>query len=316
MIKVRVPATSANMGAGFDTLGIALNLYNRLKIETIPSGLEIYAKNAEGYIPSNENNLIYRAMKALFDYIGFEYTGGIRIVQDSQIPMTRGLGSSSACIVGGMLAANIIAGRKLSYNEIIHLASQMEGHPDNAGPALFGGFCVSAMDKERTIVKSYKLTYPVKFAVMIPDFFVATKKSRGTLPDMVSREDAVFNINRASMFQAAMASGDTELLRFSVEDRLHQQYRKSYVDGMDEIFEKTYSLGALATYLSGSGPTILSVLDNNGLKFCSAMRRFFKENEHKWSCKLLSADNVGAVVSVTENSDKFRFTNGNIINGR
>ncbi|MDD6484391.1 MAG: homoserine kinase [Clostridiales bacterium] len=295
MISVRVPATSANMGAGFDTLGVALNLYNRIRIEEIPEGLIIENKNETSYIPTDEKNLIYRAILKVFDAAGYEKKG-IRIIQNSEIPMTRGLGSSSACIVGGMLAANIISGRKLSYKEIIHLAAQLEGHPDNVGPALYGGFCVSVTENGNTIVKSTKITSGIKFAVMIPDYFVVTRKSREVLPETVSFSDAVYNVSHAALFQSAMVSGDMEALRCGVNDRLHQEYRKAYIDGMEEIFKRTYELGSNATYLSGSGPTILSVLDNNFKQFDEGMKRFFAENEHQWTCRILEADNVGAVV--------------------
>ena len=297
MIKLKIPASSANMGAGFDTLGVALNLYSRLEIEEIPEGLEINTLNSKGFVPKDENNLIYRAMVKLFDYTDYK-AGGLRITQDSSIPMTRGLGSSSACIIGGMLAANIISGRKLTYSEILNLASQMEGHPDNAAPALYGGFCVSLFDGEKTITKSTKINPRIKFAVMIPDYFVATKKSRGVLPESVPLKDAAFNIAHASMFQSALINGDMRLLKESVRDRLHQEYRKSYVDGFDEIFAKTYESGSKATYLSGSGPTIVSILDGNYFEFNAEMQRFFKENAHEWTCMILSVDNVGAVVSV------------------
>lgn len=285
------------MGAGFDTLGVALSLYNYIEIEEIPCGLEVINENSQSFVPRDKNNLIYRAMLYLFDNVGYE-PKGYKISQNSQIPMTRGLGSSSACIIGGMLAANIISGRTLSYKEIIHLAAKMEGHPDNVGPALYGGFCVSLTDGGKTIIKSTKLKSNIKFAVIIPDFFVATKKSRGVLPSKLDFEDAVYNIGHASMFQAAMLSGDMEALEMGVRDKLHQQYRKSYVDGMEDIFEKTYSLGSHATYLSGSGPTILSVLDGDYGKFISGMRKYFRDNFLEWKCMILPIDNVGAVVSV------------------
>lgn len=296
MIKLRVPATSANMGAGFDTLGIAVGLYNRITVEEIPKGLEIINYDKQSFVPGDSNNLIYRAMNEIFNYVNYT-PKGYRITQSSNIPMTRGLGSSSACIIGGMLAANIISGRQLTYQEIIHLAAKMEGHPDNVGPALFGGFCVSLTEGDRTIIKSTKLKSHIKFAVIIPDFFVATKKSRGVLPSQVDFKDAVFNVGHASMFQAAMITGDMEALRIGVKDVLHQQYRKSYVENMDEIFEKTYSLGSNATYLSGSGPTILSILDHDYEKFAAGMQKYFEENMLKWKCMILSIDNVGAVVS-------------------
>lgn len=296
MIKLRVPASSANMGAGFDTLGVALGLYNRMTIEEIPEGLEIVNKNTQSYIPRDTNNLIYRAMMYLFENVGYK-PKGCRITQNSQIPMTRGLGSSSACIVGGMLAANIISGRTLNYNKIIHLASKMEGHPDNVGPALYGGFCVSLTDGGTTIIKSTKINSDIKFAVIIPDYFIATKKSRGVLPSKVDFRDAVYNISHASMLQAALISGDMDALKIAVRDKMHQQYRKSYIDGMEEIFEKTYELGSCATYLSGSGPTILSVLNGDYDGFGCGMREYFNANSLGWKCMILPIDNVGAVVS-------------------
>lgn len=296
MIRLRIPASSANMGPGFDTLGVALNLYSRLEIEEIPEGIVVNTINPKSFTPKDENNLIYKAAMSVFEYTGYK-AKGLKIVQDSAIPMTRGLGSSSACIIGGMLAANIISGRKLKYDEILKLATQMEGHPDNVAPALYGGFCVSMYDGGDVWCKSTKLNPNIKFAVMIPDYFVATKKSREVLPENVPFKDAVYNVSRASMLQAALISGDTAALRKAVGDRLHQQYRKSYIDGFDEIFEKTYELGAKATYLSGSGPTVVSILDENYAEFNAGMKNFFKENSHDWICMILSADNVGAVVS-------------------
>lgn len=298
MIRVRVPATSANMGPGFDSLGIALNLYSKLEIEETDGGLEIITVNNSGNVQSDKSNLVYRAMDRVFCETGYR-PRGLWIRQDSAIPMTRGLGSSSACIIGGMLAANALSGRSLAYPEILELATEMEGHPDNVAPALYGGFCVSARTPERVYVKSIKLKNDLKFAVMIPDFFVATRKSRGVLPETVELSDAAFNISRASVLQAALTTGDYELLRIGAEDRLHQPYRKSYIDGFDEIFEHTYKIGSKATYLSGSGPTIMSILTGDGEAFRRDMESFFSENRHKWKCMLLECDNVGSVLSET-----------------
>lgn len=296
MIKVKVPASSANMGAGFDTLGVAVGLYNRIRMEETLGGLDIRTIGAAGYILQNENNLIYRAMKIVFDKVGYK-PRGIRIVQKSDIPMTRGLGSSSACIIGGMVGANALSGRKLSYCEILNMAAAMEGHPDNVAPALYGGFCVSMIEGDSVLTKSHKLSPKIKFAVMIPDYFVATKKSRGMLPDTVSLNNAAFNISRASMFQAALITGDMDKLRYAAEDKLHQPYRKEYIDGMEKIFEKTYAAGSRATYLSGSGPTIVSIIDEKYRDFENEMKSFFEKNSHKWKCRVLSIDNVGTVVS-------------------
>lgn len=299
MIKVKVPASSANMGAGFDALGIALNLYSVLEVSETESGLEIVTFTSGGTVQNDKTNLVYRSMQRVFNEVGFS-PRGIKIRQESHIPMTRGLGSSSACIVGGMLAANVMSGRPLKYPDILTLAADMEGHPDNVGPALYGGICISVKTGDGVVSKSTKLMHKLKFAVMIPDFFVATRKSRGALPDMISIKDAATNISSALMFYRSIIEGDFKMLRYGVADKIHQPYRKKYIDGFDEIFDKTYEYGSLATYLSGSGPTIMSILDGNAEEFSSRMRRFFCEGSHKWRCMILECDNVGSVVSVTD----------------
>jgi len=295
MIEVRVPATSANMGAGFDTMGIALNLYNTIQVRETESGLKIVNLNCREYLPKNENNLIYRAIMRVFDEVGYQKKG-LAITQNSKIPVTRGLGSSSACIVGGLLAGNVLSGRKLTYPDILNLAAEMEGHPDNVAPALYGGFCVSARVGDKAICQSVKLSPKFRYAVMVPDFFVPTKKSRGLLPETVSLGDASHNISRAVLFALGLAQGNTEFLKIGVDDRLHQPYREQEVEGLSEIFKKSYELGAKASFLSGSGPTVLSVLDGNYREFCGGMRDFFLEQETAWSCRILQVDNVGAVV--------------------
>ena len=295
-VEVKVPATSANMGAGFDTLGVALNLYNKITVEEIDKGLEIQTLN-KGYVPRDERNLIYRAIITLFDYVGYT-PKGLKITQNSEIPMTRGLGSSSACIVGGMLCANVISGRKLNYNEIANLASHMEGHPDNVGPAMYGGFCVSLMEDNNTIVKSIKVNPNIRFALMIPNYFVSTRQSREALPHHVSFSDAVYNISHASMLQAAFVSGDTKCLKYGVKDKLHQPYRKGIVEGIDEIFNTSYELGSCATYLSGSGPTISAILDGEYDDFKKGMKSYFSEKSLEWDCKIVEINNVGSILRV------------------
>ncbi len=303
MIRVRVPASSANMGAGFDTLGIALNLYSILELEETDGGLEIITKGHNNVVHNDKMNLVYRAMDIVFKEVGYT-PSGLKIVQDSKIPMTRGLGSSSACIIGGMLGANVISGRQLKYNEILDLATNMEGHPDNVAPAMYGGLCVSARIDGKTVVNSTKLLHNIKFAVMVPDFFVATRKSRGVLPESVAFSDAVGNISSALMFYSALVKGDMDSLRYGVGDRLHQPYRKHYIDGFDDIFEMTYECGSYATYLSGSGPTIMSLIDGDDHTFKGKMERFFSDNAHKWRCMILECDNVGSVVSVTNKKER------------
>ena len=242
-------------------------------------------------------------MDMVFNEVGYT-PNGLRITQESRIPMTRGLGSSSACIIGGMLAANVISGRQLKYNEILNLATAMEGHPDNVAPAMYGGLCVAAKIDGKTVVNSEKLLHNIKFAVMVPDFFVATRKSRGVLPETVEFSDAVANISSALMFYSSLVRGDLDSLRYGVGDRLHQPYRKHCIDGFDEIFEMTYQCGSYATYLSGSGPTIMSVIDGDDCTFRGKMEKFFSDNARKWRCMILECDNVGSVISVVGKKER------------
>lgn len=294
MVYVRVPATSANMGPGFDSLGIALGLYNKIKIEEIDGGIEVY-NNSPSYIPIGEKNLIYRAAKTVFDEVGYREKG-IRIIQNSDIPMTRGLGSSSACIIGGMLAANVISGRKLSYGEILNLAAELEGHPDNVTPALFGGFCVAAENNGKIIYSSNKLSGKIRLAVMIPDFFVSTRESRITLPDNVTLKDASYNISRAALLSTLLINEKYDDLKYTVSDKLHQDYRKNGVPNFDDIMEKSYEYGSKATYLSGSGPTIVSILTEKSSEFEINMKEYLKTLENGWSLRTVNIDNVGAVL--------------------
>ncbi len=294
MIYVRVPATSANMGPGFDSLGIALGIYNTLRISEIESGIVVY-NNSKEYIPVGEKNLIYRAICRVFDEVGYEKKG-IKIIQNSEIPVTRGLGSSSACIIGGMLAANVISGRKLSYRQILNLATEFEGHPDNVTPALFGGFCVAATENGKTVYTSNKLNPKLKAVIMVPDFFLSTKASRGTLPENVTLQDASYNISRASLLTSALINEKYDDLKFAVSDRLHQNFRKDNVPNFDEIMEKSYDLGAKATYLSGSGPTIVSLVSENYDEFEKGMKEFLDSLEGKWNIRICPIDNVGAIL--------------------
>lgn len=294
MVEVRVPASSANMGPGFDCFGIALSMYNTIRVEETDAGLKIIRSGGDDYVPQDKSNLIYRAVIRAFDEVGYS-PKGLKISQKSEIPMTRGLGSSSSCIVGGLIAGNIISGRQLDATRIFELACKLEGHPDNAAPALYGGFCISCIDEGRIFRKTVRPAGNIKFVAMIPDYFVPTKKSRSHLPKAVTTEDASFNVSHAAMLALAFATGDFNNLDIFVHDRLHQPYREAMIDHMEEIFEKSAELGALASYLSGSGPTVIAVLRAEDMSFAENMRRYFKEKNIDRRCVELAIDNVGAI---------------------
>ena len=287
------------MGAGFDTLGIGICLYSTVEMSETESGLTIIDNDNTGCVPKDERNLIYRAAKTVFDTVGYK-PGGLNIKQHTEIPMTRGLGSSSACIISGMIAANVISGRKLDYSQILDLAAAMEGHPDNVAPALYGGMCVSAIENGHVYTKSVKTDRRFRAAVFVPDYFVSTRKSRGSVPTLYRREDAVFNISHAALMYAAFADGNKELMRAACNDRMYQPYRKNHIEGYDFIFKTAYELGAAAVYLSGSGPTIVAIIDENYSEFRREAQKRLDENGYKIKCSVFSIDNVGTIVKETK----------------
>lgn len=290
-----MPATTANMGTGFDSFGAALGLYNKISVKETEHGLRIKNFCLPDYVATGENNLIYRAMMRVFDCVGYEKKG-LSIHQRSAIPQTRGLGSSSACIIGGMVAANALSGKKLDYKKILELATEMEGHPDNVAPALYGGFCISVKGSNGILCENIKPIKRIRFVAMIPEYYIVTRKSREILPENVPLEDAAHNLSRAAAFAVAISRGEYKNLKMYVDDRLHQPYRASYIEGMNDIFDKCYSLGANAVYLSGSGPTIIAMVEENSSQFVKEMCRFFEENKMSYRVRNLLVDNVGTVV--------------------
>lgn len=294
MVEVRVPASSANIGPGYDSFGIALTLYNSIRVSETDKGLFIRNINSKEFIPVNNNNLVYRAVMRVFDEVGYS-AKGLKISQKSDIPMTRGLGSSSACIVGGLVAGNILSGRKLTSQRIFELANEIEGHPDNVAPALFGGFCISCLDDGNLFRQTIRLNNDIKFVAMIPKYFVATRKSRGLIPDKINTNDAAFNLSHAAALAVCFATGDYKNLGVYCRDKIHQQYRKTVVDDLEDIIEKSIDFGALAAYLSGSGPTIVAVIKGDDSHFIQKITDYFSERSIERDCILLSCDNAGAV---------------------
>lgn len=295
MIKVRVPATSANMGAGFDSLGIALGLYNYVYAEETESGLniEILDESAK-YIATDERNLVYRSMAAVFDKVGYK-PRGIHLILENNIMVTRGLGSSSAGIVSGLLAANKLCGARLSKNELLNIATEIEGHPDNVAPALLGGMTVTARYRDRVFFDKNDVPSDLRFAAFVPDFYLATKTSRSILPSKVDMQDAVFNLSRSALLVSSIMSGKYENLRAAVDDRLHQRYRKKLVPNIDSLFRRAYGAGALGVYLSGAGPTVVAIVNRENERFEEKLNNYLESEMSNWKLYMLDADNVGAV---------------------
>ena len=298
MIKVKVPATTANIGPGFDCIGMALTMYNIVYAEEIESGLEIIVQDGNPNIPTDETNLIYRTICYFYENIG-EKVPGIRLIQQDSIPHTRGLGSSAACIVAGLHIANAMSKSFFSKEELVQMAAKIEGHPDNTTPAILGGMTVGAMNGQE--MKHVKIRVPDKlhFAVMIPHFTLSTELARKALPSQVTMQDAVFNASRAALLVASMQSGDIDNLDIATEDCLHQPYRAPLIPHMDEILAKARSYGAKGAFLSGAGPTLLAII-KNVVDFRREMVTFLGDLEEEWQVQMLQADNEGAKVWINE----------------
>jgi len=284
MTEIIVKATTANLGPGFDCLGLALDMENRVKF--IESDKDF----------SDKNNVVYQSAKKIFDIAG-KTMPPIQIEQQIGIPPCRGLGSSAACITAGCIAGNIMSGAGLSMDELIKVGTEIEGHPDNIVPAFLGGFTVSSMDEGKVVYFRKEAYGGFKYAVMYPEFMLPTTQARGVLPKQIPFGDGIYNIAKASLFTAAMITGDGELLKYACKDKMHQPYRKSLVPGFDEITGKAGSLGAYASFLSGSGPTIIAILPCDENSFEDAMKAQLMSMAGGWTLKIINASNAGVVIS-------------------
>lgn len=293
MIKLKIPATSANLGAGFDALGLALSYYNYVNMEETDGCCITSLDGSE--IPTDETNLIYHTAKTLYDICGKPFKG-LKIEQTNHIPMARGLGSSSACIIAGLMGANHLMGMPLSLDETVDLSAQIEGHPDNTAPALLGGIVTAVFDGKKVHWVKQEVFTTLKFIAVIPDFELKTEKARACLPSEISHKDAVYNLSRAALFSASLLTGKYENLRTAVDDKLHQPYRMELIPHAKDVFDIAYTNGAYAAYISGAGPCLMTVVDAEN-KFFGGKMRFALDNMGltSWDVREMHIDNVGAV---------------------
>ena len=294
MIKLQIPATSANLGAGFDALGLALSYYNTAEME---ENDVIDIKSLDGTpIPQDEKNLIYVSVKDLYDVCG-KPLKGLTLRQTNAIPMARGLGSSSACIIAGLVGANKMLGDPLTKDDLVDLAAQIEGHPDNTAPALLGGIVTAVFDGRKVHWVKQEVYTRLKFVAIIPDFELKTEKARACLPKEISHRDAVYNLSRAALFSASLLIGKFENLKTAVDDRLHQHYRMELIPNVREVFDIAYTHGAYAVYISGAGPTVMAIADESNTYFAGKLQ-FSLENAGlgSWKVHELTIDNDGTKI--------------------
>ena len=274
-VSVKVPATIANLGPGFDCLGIALPLYNEVTVEetVMPgSGIEInIIEEDEDYdllsVPKDENNIAYKAIELLYNFIG-QTPNDIKITIKTGIPIARGLGSSASVIVGGLVAANELLGRPADDKILLAIASEVEGHPDNVAPAIFGGLCLSSLETDGSVAYS-KIEWPKdwKLTVLIPDYELNTIISRSVLPENISIKDAAFNVRKCAMLIDSVYRCDDESMKKSLKDKIHQPYREPLVKGFKEICELVENKDdIIGCTIAGAGPTILIISKDDGFE--------------------------------------------------
>lgn len=298
-VKVRVPGTTANCGPGFDVLGIACSIYNELELKLLEQPqlyIEIHGDGANN-IPCDEKNMVWRSIKKLLIKTNLEQKyKGAHIKMTNNVPLSRGLGSSATAIVAGLFATNAFIGNKLSIQDIFELATDIEGHPDNVAPALFGGITVSTKTAYKLEYVSFMPTFPLKLVVAIPDFYLPTKKARAALKQEIPLKDAIFNIGHATMIIAAICQGKIEALKGAFEDKLHQPYRANLIPGMYDVFNAANEHGALGTTISGAGPTLIAYTIENADAIGQSMVQAFAKHNIKSKYLVLDIDSKGAQI--------------------
>ena len=262
-IEVLAPATTANLGPGFDCLGMALDLWNRLEVFPVDTGrenaplVEILGEGVEE-LASDSSNLTFRAMQFLFDEAGLKMPP-LRLRCHNAIPLSRGMGSSAAAIAGGLVAANSLCGDPYSASELLEMAATIEGHPDNVAAAVMGGLQLVVSDGPQLYTAPIPVPEEIQAVLFIPDARIATADARAVLPGRVSIPDAVFNMGRVALLVAGMALDRPEYLDVATQDKLHQPYRQPLFPAIKVIFAAARDAGALGVFLSGSGSTVLAL---------------------------------------------------------
>ena len=258
-ITVRSPATSANMGPGFDSLGIALDVWNSVTVHEenkLGNSVLVRGKGEES-LSSGKDNLVFQSFSRLFEEIG-DVVPNVLLECDNQIELSRGMGSSSASLASGLFAANEYAGSPLNINELVQIAAKMEGHPDNVAPALLGGMQIGIYEESEVITASVPIPEKLSAVLYVPNVPMPTEEARNLLKPLVSRTDAVYNIGRVALMVQSMVTGELDNLRYATQDMLHQPERQGIFFPLKNIIRAAMNSGALAAFLSGSGSSVLA----------------------------------------------------------
>ena len=298
--EVRVPASTSNLGPGFDCFGLALKLYLTVNANALPEASEpcrvttTGAKENEA-LPRNAVNLIYRAMSFAARREGVSLPC-VELTAHNEIPLASGLGSSAAAIVAGIKLSALLTEKPISNESILNYATEFEGHPDNVSASIYGGFLASCITSDGTVL-STRFEWPAEIRVVVvsPHSQLPTHVARAALPRTITRTDAVQNLQRTALFTAALAQKRYDLLWEAMRDRLHQPYRESLVPGLAEALALPRSPGLLGIALSGAGPSILALVDDNEDEIGARIANCFKARSVESTIRVLDVDNEGSV---------------------
>jgi homoserine kinase len=302
-MKVKIPASTSNIGPGFDTLGLALNRYLYLSVDEGsvhgPSmHISVEGKGKE-HIATDETNLVYQGMAALARCAGTSHGKSLHNIHlhiNNEIPSNGGLGGSGAAIAGGVFLANEFLHAQMSREEMLNIAVSIEGHPDNVSAAMMGGLTVNCFDKTKVHCRSIKIAATLFIVACSPNFQVLTKQARQILPKEVPLKDAVVNIENVASLIAALMEGDIEALRYVTGDRLHEQYRAALIPGFESVKDAALGAGALSFNISGSGPTVFSFATDHEKQIGDAMVNAFSARGISSTYEIMTVENEGARV--------------------
>lgn len=295
-VRVLVPATTANLGPGFDSLALTLDLWNEAVFTLSGEGIIVEVEGeGSGSLPAGGENLIARAMAVFFDQAGESAPAGLHIHCYNRIPLGSGLGSSAAAILTGLLAANALTNNPASPDDLLNLADQIEGHPDNVSAALLGGLVIVAGDTVPLVTRRVDIP-PLQVAIVLPLVELPTHSARRVLPESVAHRDAVFNLSRTALVVEALRSGDLDLLAFATQDRLHQPYRLRLIPGAAEAMNAARDAGAAAVVLSGAGPSLIAFCASRPETTAQAMAQALQHASVPHRTLLLSTTNHGAAI--------------------
>ncbi|MCS6817991.1 MAG: homoserine kinase [Blastocatellia bacterium] len=304
MIEIRVPGSTSNLGAGFDTLGLALRVYLKVRVEKLNASATAHQVTVEGVdaslIPSNEENLIVRAMHFAGEREGVAVPK-VRLWIENHIPVARGLGGSGAAVVAGLTAFEAMTGRVLSEEKLLAYAYELEGHADNVTPSVVGSLVLTCHTEDGK-VRYLQAEWPreLKIVAVVPNVPLATETARSILPERIPLQDVVFNLQRAALFWPALVHRRFELVREAMRDRVHQPYRQGLVPGLTEVLQLRDIDGLVGVALSGAGPTVIAIASSNFQKIAEELQACFERNGVSTEALILDVDTTGRTVSRSE----------------